>query len=153
MFGLRKGNRWSCLSCKLELRSRSALRRHELIHVPYRERFTCQICNMIISRKDHLWRHMRRVHGVSQPSPLQLALTCPFCLQTMPNMADLERHVDSCHPYANGNDWTVQALSSPWIGNTYSDLPCDCRPFCVNNFNVPDVSYFKVWQLWHEFLL
>ncbi|XP_075749357.1 uncharacterized protein LOC119186476 [Rhipicephalus microplus] len=105
MFGLRKGNRWSCLSCKLELRSRSALRRHELIHVPYRERFTCQICNMIISRKDHLWRHMRRVHGVSQPSPMQLALTCPFCLKTMPNMSDLEQHVDSCHPYANGSDW------------------------------------------------
>ncbi|XP_054933415.1 uncharacterized protein [Dermacentor andersoni] len=104
MYGLRKGNHWSCLLCKLELRSRSALRRHELIHVPFRERFTCQICNMIISRKDHLWRHMRRVHGVSQPSPLQLALTCPFCLKTMPNMADLEQHVDSCHPYANGND-------------------------------------------------
>ncbi|XP_077516191.1 uncharacterized protein LOC144126116 isoform X6 [Amblyomma americanum] len=104
VFGLRKGNRWSCLSCKLELRSRSALRRHELIHVPYRERFTCQICNMIISRKDHLWRHMRRVHGVSPPSPLQLALTCPFCLKTMPNMADLEQHVDAYHPYANGND-------------------------------------------------
>ncbi|XP_077555468.1 uncharacterized protein LOC144169907 isoform X6 [Haemaphysalis longicornis] len=104
MFGLRKSSgRWSCLACKLELRSRSALKRHELIHVPYRERFTCQICHMIISRKDHLWRHLRRVHGISQPSPSQLALTCPFCLTAMPTIEDLEQHVDSCHPYANGS--------------------------------------------------
>ncbi|CAN8005221.1 unnamed protein product [Ixodes hexagonus] len=89
----------------MQLRSQSALRRHEQIHVPFREKFTCQICKMVISRKDHLWRHMRRVHGVDQQmAAAQLLLTCPFCLKGLPNMAALESHVDSCHPYVNGKD-------------------------------------------------
>ncbi|KAG0430237.1 hypothetical protein HPB47_022874 [Ixodes persulcatus] len=68
-------------------------------------KFTCQICKMVISRKDHLWRHMRRVHGVDQQTAAsQLLLTCPFCLKGLPSMAALEEHVDSCHPYANGKD-------------------------------------------------
>uniref|UniRef100_A0A2R5L4C1 C2H2-type domain-containing protein n=1 Tax=Ornithodoros turicata TaxID=34597 RepID=A0A2R5L4C1_9ACAR len=86
------------------LHSSSALRRHEQIHVPFRAKFTCQVCNMTISRKDHLWRHLRRKHGVHQGTINVESLKCPFCNERLLNMTMLMIHVEQCHPHIDNKD-------------------------------------------------
>lgn len=59
--GLDGPSSWPCAYCTVVVGSRSALNRHIAnIHSPFRTTFTCHLCNAAVSRKDHLWRHIRR---------------------------------------------------------------------------------------------
>ncbi|OQR70804.1 hypothetical protein BIW11_11390 [Tropilaelaps mercedesae] len=62
---------WPCAYCTVVVGSRSALNRHIAnIHSPFRTTFTCHLCNAAVSRKDHLWRHIRRKHPDSLPADI-----------------------------------------------------------------------------------
>ncbi|XP_022663510.1 zinc finger protein PLAGL1-like [Varroa destructor] len=85
--GLDGPSSWPCAYCTVVVGSRSALNRHIAnIHSPYRTTFTCHLCNAAVSRKDHLWRHIRRKHPDSLPADMAGSSSMPADLMRVAGM-------------------------------------------------------------------
>ncbi|XP_076303933.1 longitudinals lacking protein, isoforms N/O/W/X/Y-like isoform X2 [Tachypleus tridentatus] len=79
-----------CVVCNQKLNSRAALKRHMKIHFPSREKFACFLCGTVVSRKDHLNRHMRWQHK-------DLVFICPICKRLFMSNDELNYHLANSH--------------------------------------------------------
>ncbi|XP_022244494.1 zinc finger and BTB domain-containing protein 14-like [Limulus polyphemus] len=79
-----------CVVCNQKLNSRAALKRHMKIHFPSREKFACFLCGTVVSRKDHLNRHMRWQHK-------DLVFICPICKRLFMSNDELNYHLTNSH--------------------------------------------------------
>ncbi|XP_076336358.1 zinc finger and BTB domain-containing protein 41-like [Tachypleus tridentatus] len=85
------------------------------IHFPSREKFACFLCGTVVSRKDHLNRHMKWQHKdlvficpicflVSRPRLMQRdpgSLVCHFCLKVFSTRGSLSSHLYFQHTSKN----------------------------------------------------
>jgi len=61
----KSGGPYPCHICSKLMRTRKTLKKHMMIHNPFREHFPCTLCPRVYQRKDKLNSHFRMKHALT----------------------------------------------------------------------------------------
>ncbi|XP_076374283.1 uncharacterized protein LOC143258707 isoform X1 [Tachypleus tridentatus] len=81
-----------CDICHYSIPSYREYSLHRQLHLSQPQGFVCHLCYTVISRKDHLLRHMRTRHPPSGEFPV-----CTICSRSFRGRKSLARHMRARH--------------------------------------------------------
>ncbi|XP_077301959.1 uncharacterized protein LOC143922560 isoform X1 [Arctopsyche grandis] len=96
-------NYYSCGICSKSYTGAKSLKRHMAVHTG--DGFKCNQCTKIFARRDHLRKHLQRVHSIKNIDVVMNTISlktaikydCPYCGVDATNKILMGRHLRSCH--------------------------------------------------------
>lgn len=136
--------KFQCDQCERKFFTRKDVKRHLVVHTGKRD-FVCSLCPQKFGRKDHLVRHIKKSHGVSDPSRMEpydpLALPGP---SSAPQALSPETTALSSTSASSGD----QSFSSLLIAEP---LPGPSKPYTPVSIAQPQETTYSSGSFQPEF--